>query len=272
MGKERTIPEAIIEVMNMLQRPMSVGEVYQFIMENQLYEFKSDKPLQIVRGQLRRHCEGLEIPSAYDKKKYFTMLSNGTYWLKDVPQREVAQQTNTESLTSKLSEDWRLLYEKYCTDFRAGLLKQLKALSPRNFELFSMKLLQAYGFHDLTVTARGPDGGIDGDGKLKVGLADMGVAFQCKRWKNKSISEPEVQRFRGAIQGKFEQGIFFTTSTFTSKAQEVSFQRGAVPIILVDGTLIVNFMIEKKFGVDIEDLPVYSSALDLVISEIDESI
>lgn len=73
-----------------------------------------------------------------------------------------------------------------------------------------MNLLDVYGFSDLSVTQKSKDGGIDGFGKLKIGLAHMSVAFQCKRWNVGSVGRKEIDAFRGAIQGEYEQGIFFT--------------------------------------------------------------
>lgn len=83
---------------------------------------------------------------------------------------------------------------------------RLNELTPRQFELFSRKLIQAYGFSEVEVTELHSDGGIDGHGKLRLGLATMRVAFQCKRWKA-SVGRPDVDKFRGAIQGEFEQGF-----------------------------------------------------------------
>jgi restriction system protein len=146
-------------------------------------------------------------------------------------------------------------------------LAQLKRLDPETFEHFSKKLLEAYGFVDVQVTRYTKDGGIDGFGKLKVGFAHMKVGFQCKRYGLTNVGRPEIDQFRGAVQGKCEQGIFFTTSTFAKGAEEDCFRPGAVPVILIDGKSIVDLMIQKKFGVTVESLPVYSYALDLVLSD-----
>ncbi|WP_158221574.1 restriction endonuclease [Terribacillus sp. 7520-G] len=140
------------------------------------------------------------------------------------------------------------IYEDYEEDFKSQLLDKLHELTPRQFEEFAKKLLQVYGFVDLIVTGVGPDGGIDGYGRLKIGLASMNVAFQCKRWQG-NVGRKEIQQFRGAIQGNYEQGIFFTTSDFTTQATGISFQQGAVPIILMNGNGIVDIMIEKGLGV-----------------------
>lgn len=68
-----------------------------------------------------------------------------------------------------------------------------------------------------------------------------------------------------AIQGEYEQGIFFTTSSFTKDAMGCSIKHGAVPIILIDGEMIVKFMIEKQFGIEHENLPIYINALDQIL-------
>jgi restriction system protein len=83
----------------------------------------------------------------------------------------------------------------------------------------------------------------------------MNVAFQCKRWQG-NVGRPEVDKFRGAIQGEFEQGVFFTTSDFTTAARDASLRAGAVPVILLNGESIVNLMIDKGLGV--ERVPLYA--------------
>ncbi len=148
------------------------------------------------------------------------------------------------------------LYEDYEASFRTQLLERLQGLSAREFEHFARRLLVAYGFDDVEVTQLSNDGGIDGHGRLRLGLAIMNVAFQCKRWQG-NIGRPEVDRFRGAIQGRFEQGVFFTTSDFTLDARGASLREGAVPIILLNGESIVSLMIEKEFGVDRVSLYAY---------------
>ena len=94
----------------------------------------------------------------------------------------------------------------------------------------------------------------------------MNVAFQCKRCDNATISRKEIDAFRGAIQGEFEQGIYFTTSSFSKEAMKYSIKSGAVPVILIDGNMIVDFMIEKQFGIEHEDLPIFVNAIDNIFS------
>jgi restriction system protein len=146
------------------------------------------------------------------------------------------------------------LHEDYEASFRAKLLQRINDLSSREFELFARRLLQAYGFVDVEVTTVSADGGIDGHGKLRLGLATMNVAFQCKRWQG-NVGRPEVDKLRGAIQGEFEQGVFFVTSDFTEGARNASLRPGAVPVILLNGESIVDLMVERGLGV--ERVPLY---------------
>jgi restriction system protein len=74
------------------------------------------------------------------------------------------------------------------------------------------------------------------------------VAFQCKLYTNR-IDRPEIDKFRGAIQGEFEQGIFVTTSEFTAGAKEASYKRGTVRIQLIDGAELVRKMFDNGIGV-----------------------
>jgi len=159
------------------------------------------------------------------------------------------------------------LYEQYELQFRSKLLDRLYELSPMQFQHFARQLLTAYGFVQVTVKEVGKDGGIDGHGMLKVGIARMAVAFQCKRWEG-NVPRPEVDKFRGAIQGEFEQGLFFTTSDFTKGAMDASIKKGAVPIILLNGESIVDLMIEKEFGVQKKPLQIYEDQLDAIFGEL----
>lgn len=139
----------------------------------------------------------------------------------------------------------------------ARLLNILKELDPIAFENFAKQFLEAFGFSDVVVTQKSRDGGIDGHGKLRQGIVKINAAFQCKRWQG-VVPIREIRDFRGAIAGKFDQGIFFTTSTFTNDAPEISL----IPptIILIDGEKIVELM--KQQGIGVSKKPLYSIEID----------
>lgn len=269
-----TINDAIKSVMRAIGSPMTAEEAYNAIVAANLYEFHADNPKHVVQSQIRRHCEGLDFPTA-SQTKHFRFVGGNRYEpLADVirakkpkpsaerPPKKIQELTQSHISTLK---ELQVLHEKYVAGLKRKILSDLKRISPAAFELFAKRLLDTYGFHDTKVTQISSDGGIDGYGKLKVGLANLNVAFQCKRWTKGNIQRPEIDKFRGAAQGDFEQGLFFTTASFSEGAIDASIKRGAVPIILVDGASIVDLMIEKAFGVQIETLSIPSYALDLAL-------
>jgi len=147
------------------------------------------------------------------------------------------------------------LLDKEKQQIRSQLRELLMNLHPQQFEAFSGTLLESVGFTDVEVTKYVGDGGIDGYGNLEMGVVKVKAAFQVKRWRN-NVPAADINQFRGAIQGEFDQGIFITTSDFTDEAKKVSSKRGAVPIVLINGDRILSIMLEKGLGVRREPLTV----------------
>jgi restriction system protein len=261
-----TIIEAIKETMRLQGKPLTISEAYHGILESGLYTFNAEKPLHIVASQIRRHCVGLDFPSA-SETKHFTIEGDGRYWYIEEPVRRKPTQRVTQTPTKGLLRELKEVHRRYDLQVRDSILANLKGIHPSTFENFAKKVLDAYGFVDVKVTQYAKDGGIDGHGRLKIGLAYMNVAFQCKRFNATTVGRPEIDRFRGAIQGQYEQGVFFTTTKFAPGAEAASFRAGAVPIVLIDGKGLVDLMIEKQLGVEVERMPVLSYALDLLLSE-----
>lgn len=269
-----TIVEAIKQAMQEAQRPLTAREAFTAIVDRSFYEFHAKDPLHVVTMQIRRHCAGLEFPSAAPTK-HFQIHGDDRYSplpsvlkgaaisrrraLRDASDRTV-ESSATNPLTEVEKQLWGL-HAKYLELFQEHMVRELKRLSPAGFEAFARDLLDAYGFTETVVTSISRDGGIDGHGKLKVGLAHLNVAFQCKRWTNGNIQRPEIDKFRGASQGAYEQGIFFTTASFSKGAIGASIQRGAIPVVLIDGAAIVSLMVEKKFRVESNTMDIPAFAL-----------
>jgi restriction system protein len=91
------------------------------------------------------------------------------------------------------------------------------------------------------------DEGIDGIIKEdRLGLDAIYV--QAKRWEN-PVGRPEVQKFAGALQGqRARKGVFITTSAFTADATDFV-SRIDSKIVLIDGNLLANLMIDHNVGV-----------------------
>ncbi len=151
--------------------------------------------------------------------------------------------------------------EDYVQAFKNKLIQKLLDLSPMQFEEFAGYLLRGFGFQNIVISGKSGDGGIDGHGQLRVGMATIKAAFQCKRWQN-SVGSEKVQAFRGASQGQFEQGYFFTTSTFTKSAQAESLKAGAIPVILFGGDEIAEIMLDRSIGIKRRPVEIYDDQLE----------
>lgn len=132
--------------------------------------------------------------------------------------------------------------------WKEQLLETILQISPDAFERLSQRLLRESGFVNVTVTGRTGDGGIDGTGVYRVSLVSFPVFFQCKRWRG-SISASTVRDFRGAMAGRGDKGILFTTAGFTSEAMKEATRDGAPPIDLVDGDYLCDLL--KKHGLGV---------------------
>lgn len=142
-------------------------------------------------------------------------------------------------------------------EVKRRLLDELKQLTPLAFEHFCKEFLGHLGYRSLEVTQQTQDGGLDGYGDFRQGAISIKSAFQAKRWTATSVGRPEIDRFRGAIQGDFDHGVFMTTSTFTQPAKEASYKKGAITILLLDGEAIAEILIERNLGVVREPLYLY---------------
>jgi restriction system protein len=270
-----TIIDAIKQVIRAGGSPMTAKEAYDAIVSQKLYEFHAQNPAHVVLMQIRRHSEGIDFPTAAPTKHFQLVGENKFFPLEEpkrLPRRPRGYKASgpvtsgkARSLSASLREI-QALHEQYVAQLKERIIADLRRLSPTAFETFAKQLLDVYGFEDTHVTQVSGDGGIDGYGKLKVGLAHLNVAFQCKRWTKNNIQRTEIDKFRGAAQGDFEQGIFFATTSFSQGAIDASIKRGAVPIVLVDSDAIVDLMIEKRFGIQAESLVIPTYALDLALS------
>lgn len=270
-----TIIDAIKMVMRKSGAAITAREAYEEIIKQGLYKFHAQNPAHVVLTQIRRHSEGIDFPTAAPTK-HFRLVGGNKFVILEEPRRLArtrpvaelhrgARADDAKSLAILLREIQKL-HTQYILQLKSRVIAELRRLSPGAFEQFSRALLDVYGFEETVVTQVSRDGGIDGHGKLKVGLAHLNVSFQCKRWTKSNIQRPEIDKFRGASQGDFEQGIFFAITSFSEGAIAASIKRGAIPIVLVDSASIVELMMQKQFGIQAESLTIPTFALDLALS------
>jgi restriction system protein len=144
-------------------------------------------------------------------------------------------------------------YQSLRDELSRELLDQIKISSPSLFEKMVVELLVKMGYGGSrkdageAVGKRG-DEGIDGIIKEdRLGL-DV-VYIQAKRWDQTTIGRPEIQRFVGALHGQHaRKGIFITTSSFSKEANDYARSIDS-KIILIDGELLTQYMIDFNIGV-----------------------
>ncbi|MDE0634114.1 MAG: restriction endonuclease [Caldilineaceae bacterium] len=152
-------------------------------------------------------------------------------------------------------ENLKAAYETIRSYLANEIIEIVRNCSPSFFEQLVVDVLVGMGYGGSREEAGkavggSNDGGIDGIiNEDRLGL-DV-IYIQAKRWEN-SVAKPEIQKFAGALAGqKAGKGVFITTSSFTSGAQEYIKTVGT-RIILMDGRQLADFMIDYNVGVTTE--------------------
>ena len=132
------------------------------------------------------------------------------------------------------------------------LLERIGHASPAFFEQLVVRLLVAMGYggsyaEASQVVGRSGDEGIDGIIKEdRLGLDAIYV--QAKRWQS-GVGRPEIQKFAGSLDGaRARKGVFITTSSFSPDARAYV-DRIDKRIVLIDGPMLADLMIEHGVGV-----------------------
>lgn len=121
------------------------------------------------------------------------------------------------------------------------VLSRLSAMKPYDFERLVEHLLAAMGFEDTMTTNPTGDGGFDVYGVLTASnIAQVEIYGQVKRQKAK-VSGKTVRDLRGAIPVG-AQGVFFTTSDYSSSARVVADEDRFPRIGLINGYQLVELL------------------------------
>lgn len=149
-------------------------------------------------------------------------------------------------------ESLEFAYLRLRNELADELLRTISNCTPAFFERLVVDLLVAMGYGGSRQDAgraigKSGDDGIDGIIKEdRLGL-DI-IYLQAKRWQG-VVGRPEIQKFAGALQGnRARKGVFITTSSFTREAEEYV-SRIESKIILIDGRLLAQLMIDHDVGV-----------------------
>jgi restriction system protein len=133
------------------------------------------------------------------------------------------------------------------------LLAVLQSMAPDAFERLCQRVLRESGFVKVEVTGRTGDGGIDGNGVLRMNLVSFQVLFQAKRWQN-AVGSSVVRDFRGAMIGRADKGLIITTGRFSTDARKEAARDGAPTIDLVDGNDLCLLLKNLGIGVKVRQV------------------
>lgn len=197
-------------------------------------EVLAQNPTKIDDAFLRRFPEFLEFHRGTKKDP------------DDIPADDSDQTTPEEAIENA--------YQRARESLAVELLQSVKECSPEFFEQLVIDLLIRMGYGGTRRDAgqklgKSGDGGIDGIiNEDRLGL-DV-VYIQAKRWDSTSVGRPEIQKFAGALQGqRAKKGIFLTTSTFSKDAYDYA-SRIDNKIVLMDGEMIAQLLIDYGVGVN----------------------
>jgi len=144
-------------------------------------------------------------------------------------------------------------------DIKRELKKHLLALHARSFEFFAGDLLVYIGLEAVSVTRYIGDGGIDAQGDLIAGMFRISTGIQVKRYRN-NIQRQDIEKFIGALSGRFSQGIFMTTANYAPGALHKA--STSIPRVLtLNGDQIISVMVEHSLGLRIS--PTNTERLDI---------
>jgi restriction system protein len=120
-------------------------------------------------------------------------------------------------------------------------------LSSQEFEQFCISLLRLLGYQEPGHgQRRGTAAHIDGQG-IPAGRCHHSFRLQASL-EQTPVGRPAIDRFRGAIQGDYDHGVFSDRAVH-SGAEAASIKKGAISLLLLDGEAIAETMIRSGIGV-----------------------
>jgi restriction system protein len=134
------------------------------------------------------------------------------------------------------------------------LIKLTTQVNPYDFEKIILKLFKKMGYGDFIETKKSHDGGIDGIiNQDELGLEKIYIQTKLYQ-KDNIIRKTAITNFIGAMSGDTNKGIFVTTSSFDSKAEQKAHD-AIHSITLINGEKLVDLM--YKFGIGVQVKSIY---------------
>ena len=258
-----TITEAVREVLKQQDSGMTASQIYDTIVAKGLYSFKAKQPQYVMLGQIRKHCFGLDFPSAHPVKYFQIVRESGEtqYALYSgrvlLPHKDEASLPLRTSADTLPEEKVMIAHREHVEHLKKQLIELIldenKTKQERGafFEQLVVDLIlrlgYGYGSGSGKVTGQPHDGGIDGIiYEDRLGLDKIYIQAKCYSPKSK-VGITEVQAFVGAMQN-VQKGIFITSSQFTKEAIKFIDSQQSKSIKLIDGDNLTEQMVKYSVG------------------------
>jgi mrr restriction system protein len=142
-------------------------------------------------------------------------------WYNEIYKQEIKQEEK-EVTENTPDDNLKEAYEKIKEELKNEILSIILEKEPRFFEHLVTELLESMSYGTVSLTNKGPDGGIDGIiDEDELGLSK--IYIQAKRYKDgSSIGSQEIQQFIGAISNKnTKKGCLYNNSKIYKKCPRI---------------------------------------------------
>lgn len=244
-----TIVESIKAVLITEKRPLTAKEIYEHIVNDNLYKFNAKNPRSIVAGQIRRHCQGIVFPTA-SPVKHFKLVEKNKYDILRPGEKSAAPSVRSDERDKTTDEKIQELYLQHRKNVEQELLRTIVSSEPVFFEQLVLDLLLRMGYGKNGSASRrgnGKDAGIDGE-ILQDKLGFDRIYVQAKRYDSTPVGRPQIQQFIGALEN-IEKGVFITTARFTEDAAKFAAKQQQKTLVLIDGERLTQLMIDYELGI-----------------------
>lgn len=256
--------DLVDEVIKQIELPQELAEMrynskYHDLVADILISFSLSE--LVVSGLLKRERQGVYSITSEGREyldKYGVNLSSSI--VQNIPayvEYQKAKKNKNKSANhdeqAEMGEievdEW---FQSKKEETKDQLIKQLTHMNPYQFETLMVTLLNQMGYKgpngQSIVTQKSNDNGIDGV-IYQDALGLQKVYLQVKRYApNNPVGRPEITSFSGAVKLKHtDRGVFITTSTFTTGAEEAAQN---LNITTIDGEMLTNLMVQYRVGVE----------------------
>ncbi len=148
-----------------------------------------------------------------------------------------------------LLQQIRQLADRQRRAVRAELADFLAEVDPYAFEHIVKRLLDEMGYENVAVTKQSNDRGVDVVGEIEVGITSVREVVQVKRHKG-NVQRRVLDELRGVLhRWQAVRGTIITSGDFSKGTRDAAFESGAPPITLIDGSRLLDLLVEHGLGV-----------------------